>query len=164
MITYTGFDIYPDSTHRCDNCNLEYTGERMQPIENLLQRIEPGGVVPSGECPDCGALCYPIVEAAKKRSKGAEDFMRLTCLSCGEAVESQHRDFDRVLQETRFRPLFPEKGLKWLCARCGAAAEEHAAALLALLKGESVQVWQLVPEKRRLKLMGADESSSARTP
>ena len=22
-------------------------------------RLEPGSIVPSGECPDCGALCYP---------------------------------------------------------------------------------------------------------
>ena len=29
-------------------------------IPDLLSRIEPGGVVPAGECPDCGALVYPL--------------------------------------------------------------------------------------------------------
>jgi len=26
--------------------------------KDFFQRTEPGGVVPSGECPGCGALCY----------------------------------------------------------------------------------------------------------
>jgi len=51
--------------HRCDNCGVEWDLEDLQPIKDLHQRVDPGGVMPSGECPDCGALCYP----EKKRRK-----------------------------------------------------------------------------------------------
>lgn len=83
-----------------------------------------------------------------------EERMQLTCLACGATVESTHRDFERAMQETKYRPIFPEKGVKWLCATCASTAEEHAAALLELLKGESVPLWHLLPEKRRLKIAG----------
>jgi hypothetical protein len=45
--------------HVCDNCS--WSGEAPVPIDlsKLGERAEPGGVVPSGECPQCGALCYP---------------------------------------------------------------------------------------------------------
>ena len=50
-----------DGKHRCDNCDEVFDADDLKDIENMLQRIEPGGMVPSGECPDpeCGALCYP---------------------------------------------------------------------------------------------------------
>lgn len=35
---------------------------RFPDIPGLLSRVEPGGIVPAGECPGCGALCYPVVE------------------------------------------------------------------------------------------------------
>jgi len=31
----------------------------MDEIHDIWERVEPGEVMPSGECPDCGALCYP---------------------------------------------------------------------------------------------------------
>ena len=34
-------------------------------IPDLLSRIGPGGMVPSGECPDCGALVYPVNAPAR---------------------------------------------------------------------------------------------------
>lgn len=49
--------------NRCDNC--DWTGDddalacTTSEIPNLAQRIDPGGVVPSGECPECGCLAYP---------------------------------------------------------------------------------------------------------
>ena len=45
--------------HICDNCGGLYAADEINPVKDLEQRIEPGGVVPSGECPKCGALCYP---------------------------------------------------------------------------------------------------------
>lgn len=45
---------------RCDGCGAVIpNGLLTLPIPRLEQRIDPGGVVPSGECPDCGSLCYP---------------------------------------------------------------------------------------------------------
>ncbi len=42
----------------CDNC-----GDQSQPIplnqcEGLAERLDADGVVPSGECPVCGAFMY----------------------------------------------------------------------------------------------------------
>lgn len=47
---------------RCDNCGHLCLEDELEPIADLLQRIEPGGTVPSGECPQCGALAYPVGE------------------------------------------------------------------------------------------------------
>ena len=49
---------------RCDDCGRRYVSEdelaRVYPdIPDLFSRIGPGGTVPSGECPLCGALVYP---------------------------------------------------------------------------------------------------------
>lgn len=46
---------------RCDNCNwVGAAGEAELEICNVEERLEPGGVVPAGECPECGGLAYPI--------------------------------------------------------------------------------------------------------
>lgn len=52
--------------NRCDNCGKIWTSEEIrEPIRDLAQRVDPGGVVPAGECkgPECGALCYPVEHA-----------------------------------------------------------------------------------------------------
>lgn len=49
---------------RCDNCGKAWREDQLRrvfpDIPDLLQRIEPGGTVPAGECPDCGALVYEL--------------------------------------------------------------------------------------------------------
>jgi len=50
---------------KCDNCGRFVETARQvvhtwPDIPNLTERIEPGGTAPSGECPDCGALVYPV--------------------------------------------------------------------------------------------------------
>lgn len=45
--------------HTCDGCGKISSAENLEDIEDLGQRVEAGGTVPSGECPECGALCYP---------------------------------------------------------------------------------------------------------
>lgn len=49
---------------KCDNCSARYKREDQlkhvfPDIPDLLQRLDPGGTVPAGECPACGALVYP---------------------------------------------------------------------------------------------------------
>lgn len=44
--------------HQCDNCGKVLASENLVTAKNLGMRSSPGGVIPSGECPDCGALCY----------------------------------------------------------------------------------------------------------
>jgi hypothetical protein len=48
-------------THICDNCHREWTTDQLWEVKDFWSRIVPGGVIPSGDCPDdtCGALCYP---------------------------------------------------------------------------------------------------------
>jgi hypothetical protein len=54
----------------CDNCGelvfIDGAFNRLAEINNLFHRIEPGGMVPSCECPKCGSLAYPAREMARK--------------------------------------------------------------------------------------------------
>lgn len=49
--------------NRCDNCDRKFSDdafpEGIAGIPDLYSRLGPGGIVPAGECPNCGALCYP---------------------------------------------------------------------------------------------------------
>ena len=48
--------------HECDNCGEEWVLAELAEAKDLSERVDPGGEMPSGECPDCGALCYPVDE------------------------------------------------------------------------------------------------------
>lgn len=46
---------------RCDNCGFTcHESKLIWPIPHLNERVEAGGVVPAGECPECGALSYLV--------------------------------------------------------------------------------------------------------
>jgi hypothetical protein len=46
--------------HRCDNCGEIWNDDEIEEvIGDLSMRLTPGGVCPSGECRECGALVYP---------------------------------------------------------------------------------------------------------
>ena len=45
---------------RCDSCGLECPQHRLAKPKDLALRLDPNGVVPAGECPECGALAYLI--------------------------------------------------------------------------------------------------------
>lgn len=47
--------------YECDNCGAQNTQADLDPIEDLLQRVDPGERLPGGECPDCGCLCHLVV-------------------------------------------------------------------------------------------------------
>ncbi|GMU20576.1 MAG: hypothetical protein AMXMBFR13_06730 [Phycisphaerae bacterium] len=44
---------------QCDNCGHVWQQNELKEAKDLGQRVDPGGPIPSGECPGCGALCYP---------------------------------------------------------------------------------------------------------
>ena len=85
---------------RCDNCGRTYADEGelacvFPDIPDLPARIEPGGTVPHGECPDCRArVCadeenpaaMPVVVAV--RGGVAE------VLACPAGVSVEIRDYD----------------------------------------------------------------------
>lgn len=45
--------------HKCQNCDAIHGEDDLKPIKNYDERVAPGETVPSGECPECGALCHP---------------------------------------------------------------------------------------------------------
>lgn len=44
----------------CDDCAWQGTDSQLKPIQHLEERIDAGGVVPAGQCPECGALAYLV--------------------------------------------------------------------------------------------------------
>jgi len=47
--------------HKCENCETIWDDEEIiTPIPHLEERVAPGEEMPSGECPDCGAVCHAI--------------------------------------------------------------------------------------------------------
>ena len=46
-------------TSRCQNCGIRWDTEALGEIHDFWGRVSPGEPMPSGECPDCGALCQP---------------------------------------------------------------------------------------------------------
>ena len=65
---------------RCDNCGGTYADDSelacvYPDIPDLLVRIEPGGTVPHGECPNCGCLVYDEPEPEPEMHR---------CLVCGD--------------------------------------------------------------------------------
>lgn len=49
---------------KCDNCDWTGTGAQLHEVADIQERLDPGGEVPAGQCPECGALAY-IVTAPK---------------------------------------------------------------------------------------------------
>jgi hypothetical protein len=48
-----------EAIYRCQNCDARWTEDDLLPITNIEERVLPGEIMPSGECPGCGALCHP---------------------------------------------------------------------------------------------------------
>jgi hypothetical protein len=65
--------------HLCDNCGKIVLNEELNDVKNLAQRITPGGIVPSGECPHCEALCYPITHRHNPVPTTFEEHIRFIC-------------------------------------------------------------------------------------
>jgi len=61
-------DIPIEQLCRCDNCGAEsnINDHDIGEIDDLLERIDPGGTVPAGECKKCHALTYLVQNPHKK--------------------------------------------------------------------------------------------------
>jgi hypothetical protein len=56
-------DVHDDTRNKCQNCDREWPDSMLiTPIPDLEQRAAPGEIMPSGECPACGAVCHLIDE------------------------------------------------------------------------------------------------------
>ena len=67
-------------TIRCGNCGMVWTEEELDPVHDYWGRVQPGGVVPLGQCPcfDCKELCYPpygFVYELQERLAALEDVL-----------------------------------------------------------------------------------------
>jgi len=52
-----------DDKSTCQGCGHVWPDVMLiTPIEDLYQRVSPGEIMPSGECPACRALCHPVKE------------------------------------------------------------------------------------------------------
>jgi len=51
--------------HQCDDCEEIHHAVELNDIENFSARVTAGATVPSGECPSCGSLCYPLPEGTE---------------------------------------------------------------------------------------------------
>lgn len=73
---YVPLDLCGQS--ECGDCSEVWPDTDIKPlidIHHLWERISPGEIVPSGECPDCGALCHstekPVTK--KREDKGPQE-------------------------------------------------------------------------------------------
>ncbi len=84
--------------HRCDNCSATHLAGRLKDIDRLGERVEPGGTMPSGECPNCGALCYPVDKLAdhpvRLKNRGLADVFT------GHMTQSDSGLLSRVMYES----------------------------------------------------------------
>ncbi len=111
-LTRKTFFVEPQSRHRCANCQCEWTGQDLEPIRDINERVLPGGVVPSGECPLCNCICFPLerfpcraelVFALRQLLEGCGQFLNFWCPPCGirgmSKAEEVLRQFDQGLQQ-----------------------------------------------------------------
>jgi len=42
----------------CDACGEIWANDELDAVNDYGQRVDPDGPAPSGQCPECGALCY----------------------------------------------------------------------------------------------------------
>lgn len=47
-----------DDVNRCADCERLWLTDELERVEDFWDRVDPGQTMPSGQCPDCGALCH----------------------------------------------------------------------------------------------------------
>jgi hypothetical protein len=65
-----GLSLADDRPSECQDCGALYDHQGdMEPIDNLFLRVAAGDPMPSGQCPNCGALCQfiPTTESREVR-------------------------------------------------------------------------------------------------
>lgn len=55
--------------HECQNCGKTWAEDQLREVKDLFERVAPGEEMPSGECPECGAVCHPVRPEQKFESR-----------------------------------------------------------------------------------------------
>jgi hypothetical protein len=80
---------------RCRNCDWTGTedqlGRQLGEIHHLIEKIEPGEIVPYGECPECGCLCFAVTDLFPEKPK-----VKLIVEMHGGTIQSVMKDTDAV--------------------------------------------------------------------
>jgi hypothetical protein len=97
----------------CQNCEKMHSDETLEEIENFHERVAPGEIVPSGQCPDCGAVCHHYSETPCTPPDEAGDFE--TTMGAIEGYLSSKADHGDALAAKLVALLKP-----WLQIRYGA--------------------------------------------
>jgi hypothetical protein len=45
--------------YACAKCGAVWTAVQLAPYHDFWSRVQPGEIIPQGDCPACGAFCYP---------------------------------------------------------------------------------------------------------
>jgi hypothetical protein len=43
---------------KCENCHWTGDADDCGELQNIHERVEPGEIMPYGECPECGCVCH----------------------------------------------------------------------------------------------------------
>lgn len=57
--------------NECQGCGAKVKDEDLGEVRRLTERVSPGDVMPSGECPHCKAVCHPIPQEKRPARVGA---------------------------------------------------------------------------------------------
>lgn len=66
--------LQPDDDIRCvcDDCSEETMSQDLDMVTDIEERVNPGFIMPAGQCPHCGALAYYADDAAPDYSAQCE--------------------------------------------------------------------------------------------
>lgn len=134
------FRIENQVKSQCDNCGTVWADVQLTvPILDLGERVDAGGVVPSGECPDpeCRALCYPFHNGERvdlnNRPLAERTAKEVRCPKCGspdhEVDPKVHRDGIHIPFEDG-----DEDTVSYICKSCGARYTVTSIAVVTLVE------------------------------
>lgn len=110
----------------CANCDWKGIASQTESIDHAQERMEPGEIVPAGECPVCGALAYlenPINEKIRCLQGIVNELLEDEHLGRDESIMSIYPDYDGPVAE----------GLKDSLDNCGIGLKLIAEELRSLV-------------------------------
>lgn len=88
-----------EARSECQNCGKIWTDDELNPIEDLSMRVSPGEPMPSGECPECGALCQEITTYERSAQLNLWELMILSSeLDPGESKRKKTQALIQALE------------------------------------------------------------------